>query len=81
MANKFQEVFPNGCFVRAMRDGEMWAGIVTTHTSDMQGRANGLIVRFSDGSSDEFSYSLIDLNNPSNSLVVYQFNGGIENNV
>lgn len=59
--NWLDKFYPNGARVRAM-DGmnEMQEGHITTRTCDMQGRTDGIIVRFDDGSWCEYELSFLD---------------------
>jgi hypothetical protein len=70
-----KNAFPVGCFVRAFRDGEMWAGIVKSHTPE----EGYLTVKFSNLQCVRYAY--IEMNDTPDSMVVYQFSGGLANNV
>ncbi len=55
------EYYPVGMEVSAADvDGEMKDGTITTHTCGMQGEPTGLIVRFDDGSWNEYECSFLD---------------------
>lgn len=67
--NKIEQVFPVGSLVRAFRNGEMWAGEVTSHRED-----DTLTVRFNDGTgqTERYAYFEINLDNPGESMVIAQ---------
>jgi hypothetical protein len=75
MASPIETAFPVGCFVRAFRDGEMWAGIIKDHNPE----EGYLTVKFSNLQCVRFAY--IEIDDTSDSMVVYQFSGGLTNNL
>lgn len=66
MKKTWQDLYPNGSAVLAFNDatGKMEPGTITTHTADMRGHGDGLIVRFEDGAWIEYGYSFLDEEDP-----------------